>query len=97
MDLVKYSIIVDSPNGIYPKALTFISKHFLLAAHTVPLPTSDCSDLRLLSNGTAQTVPSPYKLDVDIFQEDLPNLPVTYSYRPSRTYDRKFGFMLLFT
>ena len=62
---------------------------------TVPLPVTreDCSDLRLLSSGTAQTTPSPYQLDVEMFREVelVSDLPVMYSYMPNRTYNSEFS------
>ena len=58
-------------------------------------PAQACSDLRPgpPHGGVPQTTPSPYELDVDMFQDLSSNdgiaVPVTYSYNPGRTYDRK--------
>ena len=40
--------------------------------------------------GIAQTTPSPFELDVDIFEDvEVPNMAITHSYMPSRTYQSK--------
>ena len=59
-------------------------------------PSQACSDLRPgpPHGGVPQTTPSPYELDVDMFQDLSSNdgilVPATYSYTPGRTYDRKW-------
>ena len=59
-------------------------------------PAQACSDLRPGPDhgGVPQTTPSPYELDVDMFEDLSSNdgivVPVTYSYTPGRTYDRKW-------
>ncbi len=53
-------------------------------------PSQACSDLRPQHGGTPQTTPSPFELDVEMFEDvEVPNMPTTYSYAPSRTYNRK--------
>ena len=58
-------------------------------------PSQACSDLRPgpPHGGVPQTTPSPYELDVDMFEDLSSNdgiaVPVTYSYTPGRTYDSK--------
>ncbi len=58
-------------------------------------PSQSCSDLRPDHGGTTQTTPSPFELDMDVFQDvELPNLPTAYSYVPSRTYDSKSWYII---
>ena len=53
-------------------------------------PSQACTDLRPQHGGTAQTTPSPFELNVDMFRDvEVFDMPATYSYTPSRTYDRK--------
>ena len=76
---------------------TVLLRCFLLALFIVPVklfqggaPAAACADLRPQHGGTAQTTPSPFELDGDMFRDvEVPEMPATYSYTPSRTYDRK--------
>ena len=48
-------------------------------------PSQACSDLRPQHGGAAQTTRPPFELDVSVFRD----IAVTYSYKPSTTYNRK--------
>ena len=68
----------------------------LLASPSKSFPTGACADLRPRNRhgDVSQSSASPYELDVSIFEdlgsEDGFAIPVTYSYSPSTTYNRKF-------
>lgn len=53
-------------------------------------PSQACTNLRPQHGGTSQTSSPPYELDVDMFQDlEIPEVPVTYSYSPNSSYNRK--------
>lgn len=68
----------------------------LAASPVLPFPTGApsqaCLDLRPSHGSGPQNMSSPYELVVDMFEDiSVPNVvPLTYSYTPSQTYDRKF-------
>lgn len=60
---------------------------------SVGAPAQACADLRPQHGGATQSTPSPFELDMEVFQDvEVANVPITHSYMPSRVYSRKTTF-----